>query len=139
MKRVVGIALLAIAATPLASASAWANWSLRSLTNNYGQIVSISLPFAPGESRQSDKYLVRGNMAVVVPGQGAIIFTDKGHNTPCSRPYWGVLIEYLDKKWGFYYDGEGTVDLKVNADGSIALTPGPAGQIVPGGGPPKCS
>lgn len=132
-------ALLAFGLLPLAMAlPADANWSIRSLTNKTNQTISISIPFGPNETRQQSGYMVRGNIAVVIPGQGPVLFLDKGHNTNCGRPYWGVAVSYQNQTWGIFYDGDGTVDMTVNADGSIAFAPGPATQVVNGSGGPQC-
>ena len=119
--------------------SAAALWQLSKLTNNSNQIISFSLPLAAGATVTNANAMVRGDLGVVVPGQGVVTFIDKGHNTPCSRPYWGVEITFNDKKWGFFYDGGGTVSMTVNDNGTVSFVAGPAGQIVVGSGPPRCS
>lgn len=120
------------------AASAHALWSIRSLVNHTDQILSLSIPIYPGGAKDSQNMLISGNLVVAIPGHGVVSFQDKGHNTPCERPHWGVAISYNDQNWGFFYDGGGTIDVTINADGSLALVPGPAGQIVVGTGPPKC-
>lgn len=127
-----GIALVTGPTTP-----AWANYQIRTLANNTNQIVSISFPVGPG-GRSSSSF-VSGNMVVAIPGKGIVSFRDMGHNTPCSRPYWGVAIKYKTQQWGFFYDGGGTIDMTINADGSVAFAAGPAGIVVNGSGPPPCT
>ncbi|HXI12102.1 MAG TPA: hypothetical protein VNM92_05595 [Thermoanaerobaculia bacterium] len=121
------------------STSADANWSLRKIVNNSNQIASVSVPISPGATVPGNFVQTRGDIAVIVPGQGPIVFRDQGHNSPCSRPYWGVSVTFKKETWGFFYDGGGTVDLTINSDGTITLSPGPAGQVVVGNGPPQCS
>jgi hypothetical protein len=128
------IAFLALGVAGPASA----NWSIGTITNRTQQTISVSMPIAPGQTGTAAGYSVRGNLAIVVPGQGPILFLDKGHNSPCSRPYWGVAVTYQTQKWGIFYDGGGTFDVTVNADGSISFTPGPNTQVVSGTGPPQC-
>jgi hypothetical protein len=127
-----GVVVVAAMASP-----AFANYQIRTLTNNTDQIAAISFPVGPGG--RSSSTFVNGDMVVAIPGKGIVIFRDQGHNTPCSRPYWGVSIKYNDQQWGFFYDGGGTIDMTINADGSLAFVAGPAGVIVNGSGPPQCT
>ena len=119
--------------------SSEALWQIRTLTNKTKEIASISIPVGPGATKQSSKLGVSGDLVVAIPGNGLMTFKDMGHNTPCSRPYWGVSINYQGKYWGLFYDGGGTIDVTINADGTASFTAGPAGQIVQGSGPPICS
>jgi hypothetical protein len=121
------------------STTASANWSLRTIVNKSNQIASVSVPIAPGATVPGNFAQRRGDIAVIVPGQGPIVFLDQGHNTPCDRPYWGVSVSFKKQTWGFFYDGDGTLDLTINADGTISLAAGPAGQVVAGNGPPQCT
>jgi hypothetical protein len=138
MKRIAvgGIA----AGVALITTTAHGLWNIGQLTNNSGQPVTISVPFGPGTVAGLPNQLSnRGNLAVIVLGTGAVVFTDQGHNTPCSRPYWGVKIEYGTQTWGFFYDGNGLVNMTVNADGSVSFAPGSnPSQVVVGNGPPQC-
>ena len=118
--------------------SAAAVWQLSKLTNNSNQIISFSLPLTAGATVTSDKAMVRGDLGVVVPGQGVVTFIDKGHNTRCNRPYWGVEITFNDKHWGFFYDGAGTIEMTVNDNGTVSFVAGHAGQVVVGSGPARC-
>jgi hypothetical protein len=115
-------------------------WNLNKLTNNSGQLVTISVPFPTGVANGVGNQLAtRGDMAVTILGTGAVMFTDQGHNTNCSRPYWGVKITYGDKTWGFFYDGGGLVDMSIAADGTVTFTASSEGsQVVVGNGPPTC-
>ncbi len=130
-KTTVFIAIFVAAAT----APAMANYQLRSLTNHTNQIVGISFPVGPG-GRGSSTF-ISGDMVVAIPGNGIVSFTAKGHDGPCEHPYWHIALTYKDQQWGFFYDGEGYVDMTINADGSLAF--GAAnGVIVNGSGPPAC-
>jgi hypothetical protein len=133
--------VLVAAGLTLASSRVDANWTIGQLVNNSGQPVTISVPIGPGTvNGVSSQLATRGNLAVIVLGTGAAVFTDQGHNTPCSRPYWGVKIEYGSQTWGFFYDGGGVVNMTVNADGSVAFAGASnPSQVVVGSGPPRCT
>jgi len=138
MKRVFFGLFFAVCAL-LAATPASANWWITKLTNQSDKTVAISIPFAPGESRPSQTYLVRGNLAVTIPGKGAVVFIDKGHNTQCG-PYWGLDVTYGATKWAIYYDGDGAVEMTVKTNGDVDLIPAPGRptQVIAGGGPPRC-
>jgi len=116
----------------------YASWTLRTILNNSNQIAAVSFPISAGGTVGTNNLLARGDAAVVVPGQGPIVFLDKGHNTQCTRPYWGVSVSYKNQTWGFFYDDNGTVDLTINPDGTIQLVAGAGGQVIPGNGAPQC-
>jgi hypothetical protein len=127
-----GIVFLFVSAEP-----ACANWSIRTLTNHTGQIISVDYPVPPGARRTYGDLGVGGDAVVAIPGFGVVTFEDTGHKPYCG-PYWSVAITYNGSQWGMFYDGGGTVDMIVNADGTLGFTPGPGTQVVSGTGPPVC-
>lgn len=127
-------------ATFLTANPCWALWNIDTLVNKWKSPVLVGVPFATGTSSNvGDGLAARGNLVLGIPGQGDVFFEDKGHNTPCSRPYWGVSITYNDQQWGFYYDGGGRINVSINDDGSVSFAPASEGsQVVIGSGPPVC-
>lgn len=123
----------------LSAAPAYALWTIRTVVNKTDQIVSVSIPVYAGATKTSQNMVVTGSLVVAIPGHGVVSFQDKGHNTLCRHPYWGVAITYNAQQWGFFYDGAGTIDMTINADGSLTFVAGPGGQVVNGSGSPKCS
>jgi hypothetical protein len=118
---------------------AQANWIVRNVTNHTNQPVTYALSFGPGTSNASTASQVRGDAVLVIPSTGALMFKDIGHDSPCSRPYWAVAITLNDRKWHFYYDGNGAVDVTVAADGTVTLTPASEGsQVTEGNNRPVC-
>lgn len=115
-----------------------ATWAIRTLTNQTNQTLGVSYPIGPG-GRLGSNTMSGGDAVIAVPGHGIVTFKDMGHNTPCSRPYWGVAIKYKGQQWGLFYDGGGTVDVTINADGSLSMVGGPASVVVAGSGPPPCT
>ncbi|MEQ8335137.1 hypothetical protein [Nisaea sp.] len=131
------LAFIAVLAVPTPS---WALWSIGKLTNNWGETITFTLPVGSGSYSPVGEMLARrGDLAIVVPGSGVIYFEDKGHNTPCSRPYWGVKITFKKQVWGFFYDGGGLVDVTIDAQGNPSFVAASGGsQVVVGDGPPRC-
>jgi|tagenome__1003787_1003787.scaffolds.fasta_scaffold20201599_2 hypothetical protein len=120
--------------------SAWSNYSIGTIVNNSGQTVTVSFPVAAGTHDQLNQQFSSwpGNFAVGMIGFGIIYFEDKGHNTDCLRPYWGVKITYKDKAWGFFYDAAGIVNITIDATGNPTFTAPAPSQIIVGNGPPTC-
>ena len=131
------LAALALAFVPQPAA---ANWRIRQVVNNTNQPLTFSLPMGTGTTADvANLAQVRGDVAIVIPSQGVLLFRDIGHAFPCGRPYWGVAVSLGDRKWGYFYDGGGVLDLTVAADGSVTRTPVSQGsQVVNGDGPPRC-
>jgi hypothetical protein len=107
------------------------------VVNNSNQIVTVSSPINPGGTTSE---MIRGDITVTVPGQGPIVFRDRGHDTPCNHPFWRVSIESPHVGAEFYYDGTGAVDLTIDEDGTVkTLWAGPFGQLIRPGVPPPCT
>jgi len=82
---------------------------------------------------------IRGNLVIEKIGYSSIIFADKGHNTNCEYPHWGVSIIYNDQNWGFFYDGHGLIDITINKDGTVSFKAASLGsRLITGDGKPKC-
>lgn len=130
--------LFAIALALTTFSTANANWSISTLTNHTNQVISVNYPVTAGGQRGYG-VVTGGDAAVSIIGFGLVYFQDKGPNTKCpGAPYWWVSITYNGAEWGMFYDGNGSVAMTVNADGSLSFTPGPATQVVQGSGPPSC-
>lgn len=139
MKRAIPLVAVIAAATGWPT-SASANWHIRQVVNNSSQPVTFSVPIGRGTSPNvSALAQTRGDAVLMIPARGALVFRDIGHAFPCGRPYWGVAISYGGQKWGFFYDGDGALDVTVAADGGVSFAPASQGsQIVNGDGPPRC-
>lgn len=115
-------------------------WNIGKLINNWKTTVLVGVPVTTGTHNEIAGSLPnRGNLVLSIPGQEDVIFIDKGHNTNCSRPYWGVAISYDRQEWGFYYDGEGRVNVIVDQEGNVSFEAASEGsQVVVGSGHPTC-
>lgn len=135
MNRAIAITFMLFLLT--VSKDANALWELQ-VVNDSQIPISITRPVMPGRSVLTLNVL--GSIGVAIPGRGVIQFTDIGHqNNNCSRPYWGVRIQYGDKVWGYFYDGGGVLHVTLNAQGepTFAAVSEPS-QVVVGGGHPTC-
>ena len=132
----IAAALLGLA---LAGGDALALWSINSLTNNYQYAVTVAYPLGSGGTVTGSDITVRGDMAITVPGHGIIQFTDMGDQWKCAGHTWSVFIQYGDDTWGLFYDGGGSLDVTINADGTATLTARGAGAIIPDIVPPSCT
>lgn len=60
-----------------------------------------------------------------MPDRGDIRFTDIGDRKAfgCFAPTWGVIIRYQDQSWGYYYEGDGKIDVTIDHNGNLRLKP----------------
>ena len=140
--RLVRCALALLFAAPLLQPdAAFANWRIRKVVNAATQPLTYALPIGkPGVDDAGSLGQVRGDAVLLIPGRGALRFQDIGHGSPCSRPYWGVSIVLGSQKWGYFYDGNGVLDVSISADGSPTFTAvSESSQVVNGDGPPTCT
>lgn len=134
------ISAMVIGGMLLLASPCLALWNIGKLTNNWKTTVLVGVPVTTGtHSDLAGSLPNRGNLVLSIPGQEDVIFIDKGHNTNCSRPYWGVAISYDRQEWGFYYDGEGRVDVIVDQEGTVSFEAASEGsQVVVGSDQPTC-
>ncbi|MGE3800427.1 MAG: hypothetical protein AB7H80_05360 [Candidatus Kapaibacterium sp.] len=94
-------------------------------------------PIPPNGGTQS--YTGWGTVYVEVPGMGLINFLDLGDKKlaeftnpaiPWTEATWGGLIRYRGIDAYFRYEGQGSVEVVVDAIGSVSLTFAQGGMIV---------
>ena len=136
MKILLGRLLILVLLGSTAS-SAFANWHLT--VRNDSQIPATVAQVVAANSTFGLTGTL-GNAVVVIPGRGVVDLTDTAHSgNPCGSPHWGVRIVFNSQVWRFYYDGDGALQVTVNAAGTITLagTSNPS-QVVSGDNPPAC-
>lgn len=132
------LAVLAAAGMVLAAQPASANWYIQNLTNHSGQEVTLLIPINEGQTKARANISMGGNIAIQIPGRGIVKFKDTRHRPAPCGPYWSVAITYNAQQWTMYYDGDGLVDVTLNADGSVTLRGVNGAQIVDGDRGPVC-
>jgi hypothetical protein len=131
-QKVVALVLAIVAA----SAPAYANYYLGTFVNNSGNSVTFS-SIIPSGSSVTRPGLGRNGfvLAIGVPKSGVIRIYEDGSRCPGFS--WAAKIEYAGQKWGFGYEGDGIINLTLNADNSLTVggtgTPGGNGRVFPGG------
>ena len=120
----------------LAPSGARANWSITTLTNNSGQVVTINVPVQNGASVANLNISTRGDLAIIIPVNGAVSFVDMGHTSCPTSYYWWVAVTYNSTHWGIFYNGNGTVNMTINSNATVSFTAGPATKVVNGTGCP---
>lgn len=111
-----------------------------SVTNNYRYALTTSLgtdTITPnGGTATIDR---QGNFYINVPGMGPINFIDLGDTKlnaytdprlPWTEKTWGGLVRYHSLDAYFRYEGGGSVNLAVAADGSISLHFAQGGAVI---------
>ena len=124
-----------IAGSFLAAGDASANHYINSVVNNSREPVSVTSVVEPGKSipRTSLGWSYQP-LTVSGPSLGVI----KVENGPkCPGASWAAEIEHGNQKWGFAYEGNGAINITINADSSVTIggsgSPGGNGKVVPGG------
>lgn len=122
MKRFI-MTMIAVTALMIAiPSSGWANWSINQIQNNSNKTLALSVPITPGGHTNVAAYLnTRGDVGLSILGSGIIYFQDTG-NSPCPGPSWSVKITFKTQVWGFFYDGEGRVNVNIDAAGNPSFT-----------------
>ncbi len=103
------------------SVPAQANYTIRNLNNQYDQTITYNIPVQPGKTAKNH----HGSFSITVPDRGDIRFTDIGDRKAfgCFAPTWGVIIRYQDQSWGYYYEGDGKIDVTIDHNGNLRLKP----------------
>jgi hypothetical protein len=113
-----------------------ANWSITTLANNSGQVVTINVPVGNGGTVTNLNISTRGDLNVILPVNGAVSFVDMGHTSCPTSYYWWVNVTYNSTHWGIFYNGNGTVNMTINSNATVTFTAGPSTKIVNGTGCP---
>jgi hypothetical protein len=108
-----------------------------SITNNYVYGVAASAPPPPEGSGyriigpgESGTYTNWGNGYIPVPGMGPINFIDLGDRKlnaytspeiPWTQATWGGVVRYRGLDAYFRYEGQGKVEVVIDAVGSVSL------------------
>ena len=108
--------LVALLSLPL---HASANYTIRNLNNQYDEAISYNIPVAPGKTAKKH----HGSFSITVPGKGVVQFTDIGERKAwgCFAPTWGAIIRYQGQSWGYYYEGDGKLDVTIDRFGDLQL------------------
>ena len=96
-------------------------WSLGTVVNNYGQPVAVQV-FAPAGSTTSyaTTPISGGNINVIVPLRGTLVFVDLGPVLG-SVPPLGLDAFFLDRTWSFRYAQTTTINVTIDAAGTPTL------------------
>lgn len=126
----------AVAIGLMAISPADANYFLGTVTNNTANSVTVSSLIGAGQSVTRAGLGRNGFvLAVGVPKSGVIRIWEDA--TRCPGFTWAANIEYAGSKWGFGYEGDGVINLTLNADNTLTVggsgTPGGNGRVFPGG------
>lgn len=110
-----------------------------SITNNYIYPVTVEGESPIPASGGTGKYSGWGSKVMDVPGMGPVNFIDLGDrklegytdpNQPWTEKTWGGLIRYRSIDAYFRYEGEGSVELAIDAEGSIVVAFPQGGEII---------
>ena len=115
------IGALSLVGSVALSAPAQANYTIRNLNNQYDQTITYK---HPRQTRKTAK-TTTVPFSITVPDRGDIRFTDIGDRKAfgCFAPTWGVIIRYQDQSWGYYYEGDGKIDVTIDRNGDLRLKP----------------
>lgn len=90
-------------------------WGINNIVNHTSPTQDIA--FSDGESINAVRGPEGASFRLIVNGLGFIDFTDTGHQ-PGGPHYWQLVIdEHI-----YWYDGQGAIDLTVEADGEYIIT-----------------
>lgn len=115
-------------------------WSIDTLVNRVVSPVTINVPFTEGVYNDLATDLSEApTKAITLIEKGVIVFENQGQIKACNVHFWALSIRYNEQRWGYYYEAKGSIDVTLQADGSVELKAvSPSSQIVIGTGPPVC-
>ena len=101
------------------SVPAQANYTIRNLNNQYDQTINYNIPVRSGQSAKKH----HGSFSITVPDRGEIKFRDIGDRKAfgCYAPTWGAIVTYQGRSWGYYYEGDGKIDVTIDRNGDLQL------------------
>jgi hypothetical protein len=120
----------------LVASEASANYYINSVVNNSSEPVNVSSVVDPGKSIKTSNLGWNGRLLTVSgTSLGLIKISEDG--SKCPGASWAAEIEHGNQKWGFAYEGNGAINITINADSSVTVggsgTPGGNGRVIPGG------
>ena len=120
----------------LAASEASANYYINSVVNNSSEPVNVSSVVDPGKSIKTSNLGWNGRLLTVSgTSLGLVKISEDG--SKCPGASWAAEIEHGNQKWGFAYEGNGAINITINADSSVTVggsgTPGGNGRVIPGG------
>ena len=110
-----------------------------SITNNYIYDVTVQGESPIAAKGGTAKYTGWGSKVMDVPGMGPVSFIDLGDHkleeyTDSQQGWtehtWGGLVRYSGLEGYFRYEGGGSVDLVIDAYGSITVSFAQGGEII---------
>ncbi|MET3132776.1 hypothetical protein AAKU55_003056 [Oxalobacteraceae bacterium GrIS 1.11] len=117
------------------SAPAYANYTLGTVVNHTTDKIAVASIVDSGKRIKAQELGRNGNVIEIdVPKRGVIHIEEQG--LACPGINYSTTIEYSGQKWAFAYEGEGVINITVNADKSITITgseTGGNGTVFPGG------
>ena len=130
------IGATALGVIAAAAGPASANYSLGTVTNNSDQPASVASVLPPGRSVTPSGLGRNGlDMGIVIPKVGVLSIYENGQS--CPGYSWAAFLTLNNQKWGFGYEGNGVINITINADYSVTIggtgTPGGNGKVFPGG------
>jgi hypothetical protein len=119
----------------LAAGEASANFYINSVVNNSHEPINVESTVAPGKSiPRSSLGWSFYPFTISGPSLGPVKIYD---GPKCPGASWAAEIVQGTQKWGFAYEGNGAINIAINADSSVSIsgsgTPGGNGRVVPGG------
>jgi hypothetical protein len=120
----------------LTASEASANYYINSVVNNSSEPVNVSSVVDPGKSIKTSNLGWNGRLLTVSgTSLGLVKISEDG--SKCPGASWAAEIEHGNQKWGFAYEGNGAINITINADSSVTVggsgTPGGNGRVIPGG------
>jgi hypothetical protein len=124
-----------MAGASLAASDACANFHINNVVNNSSEPVNVASTAEPGKTIGSGSLGWNFHpLTISGPSLGVINIKD---GPQCPGASWAAEIKHGNQKWGFAYEGNGVINLTINADSSVTIggsgTPGGNGRVVPGG------
>jgi hypothetical protein len=136
LRKMVFMAVVAMVGSLLSAGDVSANYYINSVVNNSSDSVSVASVVAPRGSIARNNLGWNGHSLIVSgPSVGEIKVYEDG--SKCPGASWAAKIEHGTQKWGFAYEGNGAINITINADFTVTVggsgTPGGNGRVVPGG------
>lgn len=120
----------------LTASEASANYYINSVVNHSSEPVSVSSVVDPGKSVNQSNLGWNGRL-LTVSGTSLGVIKISENGSTCPGNSWAAEIEHGNQKWGFAYEGNGAINITINADSTVTIggsgTPGGNGRVVPGG------